>query len=111
MSFLSAIFSLIDKSYQITDLSESLNLFFQLIVGQSLYILHSCLVRQENIPTGQLCLIVSTLFLRPAIENSAVFSVYRLISLPAIVKGEQFIYSNMPEFIAVNTDDDQTIML
>ena len=111
MSFLSAILSLIDKSYQITDLSESLNLFFQLIAAQSVYILHSCPLRQEHIPTSQPCLIVSTLFLRPAIENSAVLSVYRLIALPAIVNGQQFMYSNMPEAIAFNTNDDQTIML
>ncbi len=110
MSFLTAIVATIDKSYKITDLSETLNLFSQLIVGQSVYILRSCPVRQEHISTNQPCLIVSTLFLRPSIETSIAFSVYRLISLPAFVKGEQFMYANMPQVIGVNTDD-QTVIL
>jgi hypothetical protein len=110
MSFLNAIMSTIDKSYKITDISESLILFSQLIIAQSVYILRSCPIRQEHIPSVQSCLIVSTLFLRPSIENDIAFSVYRLISLPAIVNGEQFMYSNMPEAIGINTAD-QTVIL
>jgi hypothetical protein len=110
MPLLSASLSLIDKSYQITDLAESLNLFSQLIAAQSVYVVHSCPVRQENIPISQPCLLISTLFLRPSIENSGSFSIYRFIPLPTIVNDEQFVYSNMPEVIAVDTDDE-TVML
>jgi hypothetical protein len=110
ISFLTATIATIDTSYQITDLSESLNLFSQLIVAQSIYILRSCSIQQEQISTSQSCLIVSTLFLRPSIESNTVFSVYRLIPLPAVVNGEQFMYANMPEVIGVNTDD-QTVIL
>ncbi|CAF3444783.1 unnamed protein product, partial [Rotaria sp. Silwood2] len=109
-SFLTAVVSIIDKCYQITDLSESLNLFSQLIAAQSVYILRSCPIRQEHISTSQPCLIVSTLFLRPSMETNVAFPIYRLIPLPAIVSGEQFMYSNMPEAIGANTDD-QTIIL
>ncbi|CAF1037499.1 unnamed protein product [Didymodactylos carnosus] len=109
-SFLAAIVSIIDKSYKITDLSESLDLFSQLIVAQSIYVFRSCSINQEHISTSQPCLVVSTLFLRPSIESDNAFSIYRLISLPAIVNGEKFMYSNMPEIIGVNTDV-QTVIL
>ena len=105
ISLLIAAVSTIDKSYQVTDLSASLNLFGQLIIAQSIYILRSCSNHQEHISFSHPCLIVSTLFLRPLIENNNVFSVYRLISLPTIVNGDKYMYSNLPEAISINTDD------
>jgi len=109
-SFLIAVVSTIDRSYQLTDLSESLSLFSQLVIAQSMSILRSCSNSQEHNSSNQPCLIVSTLFLRPVIENDKVFSIYRLIPLPANINGEQFIYSNIPEAIGINTDD-QTVIL
>ena len=46
---------------------------------------------------------------RPVIENDNILSIYRLTPLPAIVNNEQFIYSNIPIIIAVNTYD-QSVM-
>ena len=111
-AFLTAIVSIIDKSYHITDLSESLNPFSQLIAAQSVYILRSCPIRREHTSTtnSQPCLIVSTLILRPLIENNVVFPIYQLILLPAIVNGEEFMYSDLPQVIGINTND-RTIIL
>ncbi|CAF0985289.1 unnamed protein product [Didymodactylos carnosus] len=103
--FLTTIISSIDKFYKINDLSKSLNLFSQLIAAQSIYILRSCPIRRENVSANEPCFIVSTLFLRSFIENNIPLSVYRFISLPAIVNGEQFMYSNIPEITGINTDD------
>ncbi|CAF1511660.1 unnamed protein product [Didymodactylos carnosus] len=103
--FLSTIISSIHKFYKINDFSESLNLFSQLIAAQSIYILRSCPIRRENVSANQPCFIVSTLFLRSSIESNIPLSVYRFISLPAIVNGEQFMYSNIPEITGINTDD------
>ena len=93
-------------------MSESLNLFSQLIAAQSVYVLRSCPIRPEHISTtkSQAYLIVSTLFLRPLIENNIVFPIYRLIPLPAIVNGEEFMYSDLPQAIGINTND-RTIIL
>ena len=61
-SLLIATMSTIDKSHQVNDLYESLGIFSQLIVGQSTYVLKSCIVRQDYISSSQPCLIVSTVF-------------------------------------------------
>jgi len=42
--------------------------------------------------------------------SNVAFSVYRLMSLPAIVNDEQFVYSNMPEAVVIN-EADQTVIL
>ena len=110
MPFLSAVMSSIDKSYKITDLSESLDLFLQLIVAQSIYLLRSCSSHQQDSSTGKPCFIISTLFLRPLLESNTAFLIYRLIPLPTMVNDEKYMYSNMPEVIGVNTND-QTVIL
>ncbi|CAF1376471.1 unnamed protein product, partial [Didymodactylos carnosus] len=108
-SFLTAAMSAIDKSYQMEDLSEALNTILQLIVGQFMYIQRSCSINEQPMGTNQPCLIVSTLFLRSSIASDNVFSVYRLKPLPAIVDDEQFMYSNLPEIIGINKDDETVI--
>ena len=60
MSFLIAVLSTIDRSYQSTDLSESFRLFSELIIAQSVHILRSCSNHQEDISISQSCLIAST---------------------------------------------------
>jgi hypothetical protein len=76
-TFLAAVISLIDKSYQIIDTPETLKLFMELIAGQSIYILRSCDINEEHSLSNQPCLIVATLFFRPVIENDNILSVYR----------------------------------
>ena len=102
MSLLIAVVSTIDKLYQVTDPSDSLNPFVQLIIGQSIYI-YIFFVRvfnhQEHISSSQPCLIISTLFVRPLIENNKVFSVYRLISLPTIINGRRISWSGIRLFL------------
>ncbi|CAF1076786.1 unnamed protein product [Didymodactylos carnosus] len=91
------------------DLSEALNTILQLIVGQSMYVQRSCSINEQPMGTNQSCLIVSTLFLRSSIASDNVFSVYRLKPLSAIVDDEQFMYSNLPEIIGINKDDETVI--
>lgn len=109
-SLLSAVVSIIDESYQIVDLYKLLNLFSDLILAQSTYILRSCSHLKKHISPSRSCLIVSTLFFRPSIRNNNEVSVYRIIPLPAIVNNEHFVYSNMPEAISVNKQN-QSVML
>ncbi len=109
-SFLTKIMTMIDKSYQVTDLSETLSIFNELIVGQSIYILRSCSNHLQHIPSGSPCLIVSTSFLRPLIEHNSAFIIYRLIQLPGIINGKQFIYSNTAEAIGINQADQTAIL-
>ncbi|CAF1314519.1 unnamed protein product [Adineta ricciae] len=108
-SFLLATISMIDNSYQIIDLSESLKLFTDLIIGQSIYILRSCGDINKQSISSQSCLIVATSFFRPLVENDNVPLVYQLTPLPAILNREQFIYSNIPRIVALNTQD-QSVM-
>ncbi|CAF1676908.1 unnamed protein product, partial [Adineta ricciae] len=80
-SFLLATISMIDNSYQIIDLSESL-------VNPFIFFVHVVILtnKNDNVPL-----------------------VYQLTPLPAIVNREQFIYSNIPRIVALNTQD-QTVM-
>jgi hypothetical protein len=110
MSFFSIIFAEIDKSYEVTDLSESLEIFTEIVVAQCVKIVHSCFIHREHISTVRACLVISTLFLRPSIMSDTALPVYRVIPLPAVVHEHQFMYSNLPELIAINSDD-QTVMM
>ncbi|CAF2145617.1 unnamed protein product [Rotaria magnacalcarata] len=104
MLFLTFIISTADKAYQITDVSESLIVFSQLIVAQSLHVLRSYTMNQKGNSSSQARLIVSTLYLRPLIESNIASIVYRFIPLRPTINDEKFIYSNMPELITLNTD-------
>ncbi|CAF1206326.1 unnamed protein product [Adineta steineri] len=109
--FLSTVMSMIDKSYQITDLTESLRLFTELIMGQSIYILRSCVNGEKHSSASQLCIIIATLFLRPLITNNNTLSAYRLTPLPAMIGNEQFIYSNIPSIVVISTEDQSVMPL
>ncbi|CAF1344378.1 unnamed protein product [Adineta ricciae] len=104
-SFLHATISIIDKSYQIKDISESLKLFTDLIIGQSIYILRSCGGIDKQNVSNQSCLIVATSFFRPLLDNHHMLSVYQLTPLPAIVNHEQIIYSSLPRIVAIDMHD------
>lgn len=110
MPFLTSIISTIDKSYQIHDLSESLILFSKLIVAQSVHVLRSCTMNQKYSSINQPCLIISTFYLRPLLESNIAPIIYRFIPLPAVMNDEQFIYANMPELIAIDTDDQTAVL-
>ena len=109
-SLLTSVLSRIEKSYQITDITESLNLFSQFIVAQSVYVLRSCATNQRSSSNSHSCLIVSTMYLRPLIEINKSPIVYKLIPIPAIVNDEQYIYTNMPEMIAININDQSAML-
>ncbi|CAM4817532.1 unnamed protein product [Rotaria magnacalcarata] len=95
-TLLTAVFSVVDNFYIISDIHEALAIFNDLIVAQTIFALRYCsLSRQESSPQ-QPCLAVSTLFLRPPLHRTSTFSVYRLIALPTVLHGGKYTYSNLP---------------
>ena len=108
-AFLTAIFMNIDKSHVVSDVRESLEIFQQLIVAQSIFVLRHCSSSQPHSSSQQPCLVVSTLFLRVPPNSSSTFIIYRLIPLPIAVNNKRYIYSSMPEIVGVNMNQLTTI--
>jgi len=108
--FLTAIFSTIDTSYTVSNIQESLYIFTSLIVGQSIFVLRHCSFNKHNSLPSQPCIAISTLFLRTAIHDVPIFSIYSLTPLPIIVNGDRYIYSNLPKIIGINSTDQRLIM-
>jgi len=108
--FLTAVFSTIDSSYTIFNVQESLNVFTQLIVGQSVFALRYCSLSRDTSLHSQPCLAISTLFLTIPAHSASIFSIYRLIPLPITFNGDKYIYSNLPKVIGINSIDQTLIM-
>ena len=110
MPFLTDVISTIDKSYSVTDMSETLTLFFRLAIAQSVHVLRSCTINKIYGPINQSYLIISILCLHPLIENNNLSVMYQFIPLPAIVNLQQYIYSSTPRLITINKDDQGIIL-
>jgi hypothetical protein len=108
-AFLTAIFLTIDKSYVVSDVRESLEVFQQLVVAQSIFALRHCSSNQSRSSSQQACLVVSTMFLRVPPSSSSTYSVYELILLPIAMNSNKYLYSNMPKIVGVNTNQLTTI--
>jgi len=88
--FLTAVFSTIDTSHTISNVQQSLNVFTQLIVGQSVFALRYCSLSRQNSVPSQPCLAISTLFLRIPTDNVLIYSIYRLIPLPVVFNSNKY---------------------
>jgi hypothetical protein len=108
--FLEAVFSSIDSSYRISNVRESLNVFNQLIVGQSIFALRYCSLSSLKLSDSQPCFVISTLFLATITDSISTFSIFRLIPLPIVFDGNKYIYSNLPKMIGLNSID-QTLII
>ncbi|CAF2080419.1 unnamed protein product, partial [Rotaria magnacalcarata] len=101
--FLTATFASIDSHYTISNVQESLDNFFQYVVGQSIFALRYCsLVPQISLPQ-QPCIAISTLFLRVQSDVSSTFTIYRLIPLPVFYNNEIYAYANLPKIIGIDS--------
>ncbi|CAF3959978.1 unnamed protein product [Rotaria sp. Silwood1] len=109
-TFLTAAFSTIDSYYTISNLQESLDTFFQYIVGQSVFALRHCSLVQQNSLPSQPCIAISTLFLRVQPEISSTFLVYRLVPLPIVYNNDMYVYSDLPKIIGIDPIDQQIII-
>lgn len=107
--FLAAAFSTIDRYYTISNLQQSLDTFFQYVVGQSVFALRYCSLAQENSLTPQPCIAVSTLFLRIQPDMPSTFLVYHLIPLPVIHNNDIYVYSTLPKIIGIDLIDQRVI--
>jgi len=100
--FLSTIFSTIDNTHSSKNVKESLNIFLQSIVGQSVFALRHCSLNAQNSLLSRPCLAISTLFLRVPADAATRFLIYRLIPLPIVSNGDKYIYSNLPKIVGIN---------
>ena len=108
--FLTAVLSTIDTYYTVSNVHESLNTFFQYIIGQSVFALRHCSLTNQNSLSSQPCIIISTLFLRIPPDAPSTFSIYRLIPLPIIRSGDLYVYSSLPKIIGINSTDHRIII-
>jgi hypothetical protein len=106
---LTAVFSTIDTSHTISNVQRSLNVFTQLIIGQSVFALRYCSFSRQNSVTSQPCLAISTLFLSIPIDSVLTYFIYRLTPLPVVFNGNKYIYSNLPKVIGINFIDQTLI--
>lgn len=107
--FLKNIFINIDKSFRVSNIRESLEIFQQLVVAQSIFISRYCsLDQQYSLSTP--CVIISTLFVRPPPNDPNSFLIYKFKALPVIVNGENYFYSNIPTFIEIHHDRQSLII-
>ena len=93
-----------------TNVRESLAVFQQLIVGQSIYALRYCSLTAHQSQPHRPCLVLSTLFVRPSLSLPSAHIVFRLIPLRTSVKQHDYVYSNLPQFVGIN-DKQQTMVL
>lgn len=106
--FLNAVFKHIDKSFRVSNIRESLEIFHQLIIAQSIFVLRYCSLDQQSSSTKP-CLVVSTMFAKPSVNDHDSFFVYQLTALPMVVNEEKYIYSNVPKFIGIHRDERMLI--
>ena len=108
--FLTSVFSNIDDSYKINNVDESLNAFFKLVIGQSVYALRYCALSRQHSLSSKPCLAVSTLFVRIPTNSLSIYSIYRLLPLPVVVNGDKYIYADLPKIIGINSIEQTLIM-
>ncbi|CAF3434699.1 unnamed protein product [Rotaria socialis] len=107
--FLAAAFSTIDSYYTVSNTQESLDTFFQYVVGQSIFALRYCSLVQDNSLPSQPCIAISTLFLRIQPDTSLTYSIYRLTALPIVHNNDMYVYTNLPQVIGIDHIDRRVI--
>ena len=108
--FLNAIFSSFDRSYTISNIQETLNAFKKLIIGQSIFALRYCSFSSTRLLHSQPCLAISTSFVGIPADSTSTSPIFRLTALPIIFNGNQYVYSDLPKIIGINSID-QTIII
>ena len=108
-AFLTAVFLTIDKSYVVSNTRESLAVFQQLTIAQSIFALRYCSLNQQQSKSQRPCLVVSTLFLRSPPDSASTYLVYRLILFPIAVKNNLYVYSDVPKIVGVNFNQQSLI--
>ena len=88
-AFLTAVFLAIDKSYVVSNIRESLAVFQQLTIAQSIFALRYCSLNPQQSKSQRPCLVVSTLFLRSSLDSASTYLVYWLILFPIIMKNNR----------------------
>jgi hypothetical protein len=107
--FLDNVFRLIDSSYKVLNIRESLTLFNRYVIGQSIFIKRHCTSVPDSSSLLRPCLIVSTLFIRAPRASSSMFTVYRMIALPALSQDDIYVYENIPKFVGISQNNLSTI--
>jgi hypothetical protein len=102
--FLKGIFMLVDNYFRVSNIREALEIFHQLMIAQSIFVLRHCSLHQQS-SSAKPCLVVSTMFVKPPVNDPNSFLVYQLTALPAVVNKEKYMYSNIPSFIGINRDE------
>ncbi|CAF4656880.1 unnamed protein product, partial [Rotaria sp. Silwood2] len=111
VEFLPLIRSIISQKFDIEDIKENMNVFINMIIGQAVYTLKSCSIRQnEQLPSGPACLVVSTIIRRISTETSSFYQVYHLTPLPVFFNGEKYIYSDLPKIFGFNKIEKKVIL-
>ncbi|CAF3366945.1 unnamed protein product [Rotaria sp. Silwood2] len=111
VEFLPIISSTISQKFEIEDIKENMNMFINMIIGQTVYALKSCSIRQnEQLPGGPACLVVSTIIRRIPMETSTFYQVYQLTPLPVFFNGDKYIYSDLPKRFGFNKIEKKVIL-
>ncbi|CAF4269274.1 unnamed protein product [Rotaria sp. Silwood2] len=111
VEFLPLIRSIISQKFDVEDIKENMNVFINMIIGQAVYALKSCSIRQnEQLPSGPACLVVSTIIRRISTETSSFYQVYHLTPLPVFFNGEKYIYSDLPKIFGFNKIEKKVIL-
>ncbi|CAF1544846.1 unnamed protein product [Adineta ricciae] len=100
--FLSTIYAKFDRTHIIENTKQSLVIFLQTVIGQSVFLLRHCSMNSQNSLLSQPCLVISTLFEHIPADATTNFLVYRLTPLPIVSNGNKYIYSNLPKIIGIN---------
>jgi hypothetical protein len=93
------------------NIRENINIFANMIVGQSVHALKSCSISEnDKSKDGPPCLVVSTIYLRIPSGSLSVYQVYSLTPLPVIFKGEKYVYSDLPNIFGFNSIDKKLVL-
>ena len=103
--------STINQKFDTEDIKENMNMFINMIIGQTVYALKSCSIRQnERLPGGPTCLAASTIIRRIPTETSTLYPVYHLTPLPVFFNGDKYTYSDLPKIFGFNKIEKKVIL-
>ncbi|CAF3619348.1 unnamed protein product [Rotaria sp. Silwood1] len=99
------------ETFDNTNIKENLNMFTDMIVGQIVYALKSCSIRQnEHASHGPTWLVVSIVFRRLPAGSSSIYQVYCLTLLPILFKGEKYVYFDLPAIFGLNNVNKKVVL-
>ena len=102
------VMSSIDKSYTCASLDQLMYDFSRLMISQTVNVFRSCSINQDN-PSYPVCLIISTLFVRPQPSTTDTYKVYHLHPLPISMNVYRYVHINLPKTFGFNVIDRSLI--